>query len=67
MCFIIADIPNTTVPPLTPGTNQKMSQALVESFKSFGNEQRRLGIPKGECSFTFTSWYIFHFYSEAIF
>ena len=42
--WIVADIPNTTVPPLIPGTNQK---ALVESFKSFGIEQRRLGIPKG--------------------
>lgn len=40
------DMPSTGVPPLTPGTNQKMSQALVESFRNFGEEQRRHGIPK---------------------
>lgn len=32
--------------PLTPGTNQKMSQALIASFKLFEKEQRRLGIPR---------------------
>ncbi|KAL5020248.1 hypothetical protein ScPMuIL_003140 [Solemya velum] len=41
-----ADIHSTTVPPLTPGTNQKMSQALIESFRSFEKEQQRLSIPK---------------------
>jgi hypothetical protein len=35
------------VPPLTPGTNQKMSQAILDTFKSFEKEQKRLGIPKG--------------------
>ncbi|XP_052254302.1 protein C-ets-1-like [Dreissena polymorpha] len=34
------------VPPLTPGTTQKMSQALLESFKSFEKDQHRLGIPR---------------------
>lgn len=41
------DVPVTTqVPPLTPGTTQKMSQALLESFKSFEKDQQRLNIPK---------------------
>ena len=34
--------------PLTPGTNQKMSQALLASFQSFEKEQQRTGIPKGK-------------------
>lgn len=34
------------VPPLTPGTNQKISQAILDIFKSFETEQRRLAIPK---------------------
>ncbi|CAH1797067.1 unnamed protein product [Owenia fusiformis] len=40
------DLPQTQVPPLTPGTNQKMSAALQATFKSFEREQRRLGIPR---------------------
>ncbi|GAB6023133.1 hypothetical protein CHUAL_007216 [Chamberlinius hualienensis] len=40
-----ADIP-TQVPPLTPGTNQKMTQALQASFSSWEKERERLGIPK---------------------
>ncbi|XP_041373701.1 protein C-ets-1-like [Gigantopelta aegis] len=41
------DLPATQgVPPLTPGTTQKMSQALMESFKAFEKEQSRLNIPK---------------------
>ena len=36
------------MPPLTPGTNQKMSQALLASFQSFEKEQQRTGIPKGK-------------------
>lgn len=40
------DGPNTGVPPLTPGTNQKMSQALAASFQSFGKEQIRYNIPQ---------------------
>ena len=43
----LAEITQNAVPPLTPGTNQKMSQALAASFKSFEKEQQRLGIPKG--------------------
>ena len=47
--FSSSDLPtNTQVPPLTPGTNQKMTAALAESFKNFSSEQRRLQIPKGE-------------------
>ncbi|KAL4228759.1 Protein C-ets-1 [Mactra antiquata] len=42
-----SDVPATAqVPPLTPGTTQKMSQALLESFKSFEKDQQRLNIPK---------------------
>ncbi|KAJ8316355.1 hypothetical protein KUTeg_006369 [Tegillarca granosa] len=40
------DIPATQVPPLTPGTTQKMSQALLDSFKSFEKDQQRFNIPK---------------------
>ncbi|XP_067679300.1 transforming protein p54/c-ets-1-like isoform X1 [Haliotis asinina] len=40
------DLPSSQVPPLTPGTTQKMSQALIESFKAFEKEQTRLNIPK---------------------
>jgi hypothetical protein len=35
------------VPPLTPGTNKKMTEALKASFASWEKEQERLGIPKG--------------------
>ena len=45
--YLFADLPNTQVPPLTPGTNQKMTQALAASFKLFEREQQRLGIPRG--------------------
>ncbi|XP_048776196.1 transforming protein p54/c-ets-1-like isoform X2 [Ostrea edulis] len=39
------DIPSTTaVPPLTPGTTQKMSQAVHESFKTFEREQQKYHI-----------------------
>jgi hypothetical protein len=38
---------DTRVPPLTPRTRQKMSQAVIDTFKSFEKEQQRLGIPKG--------------------
>ncbi|KAK3587713.1 hypothetical protein CHS0354_042504 [Potamilus streckersoni] len=51
------DVPTSTqVPPLTPGTNQKMSQALLESFKTFEKEQQRLGIPKD--AFTWTELHV---------
>jgi len=39
------DLP-TQVPPLTPGTNQKMTQALAASFSSFEKERELLNIPK---------------------
>jgi len=38
----------TKIPPLTPRTRQKMSQAVLDTFKSFEKEQHRLGIPKGQ-------------------
>ncbi|KAH9424438.1 Protein C-ets-1 [Dermatophagoides pteronyssinus] len=34
------------VPPLTPGTNQKMSQALAASFASWEKERDEFNIPK---------------------
>ena len=47
-CYV-SELPcNHQVPPLTPGTNQKMSLALVASFKLFEKEQQRLRIPRGE-------------------
>ncbi|KAH7946352.1 hypothetical protein HPB49_023413 [Dermacentor silvarum] len=36
----------TQVPPLTPGTNQKMTQALTASFSSWEKERETLNIPK---------------------
>ncbi|XP_021923093.1 transforming protein p68/c-ets-1 isoform X1 [Zootermopsis nevadensis] len=39
------DIP-TQVPPLTPGTNKKMTEALKASFASWEKEQLRLNIVK---------------------
>lgn len=45
--FFKIDIP-AQVPPLTPGTNKKMTEALKASFASWEKEQERLGIPKGK-------------------
>ena len=45
-CYLITDIP-AQVPPLTPGTNKKMTEALKASFASWEKEQERQGIPKG--------------------
>ncbi|VVD01548.1 unnamed protein product [Leptidea sinapis] len=39
------DIPSQ-VPPLTPGTNKKMAEALKATFASWEKEQQRLGVPK---------------------
>lgn len=39
------DLP-AQVPPLTPGTNQKMTQALRASFSSWEKERAELNIPK---------------------
>lgn len=47
--FFVADIPSQ-VPPLTPGTNKKMAEALKATFASWEKEQLRLGVPKGESS-----------------
>lgn len=51
LCFVpfFPDIPSTTtVPPLTPGTTQKMSQAVHESFKTFEREQQKFHISNGK-------------------
>ena len=48
------DIP-AQVPPLTPGTNKKMTEALKASFASWEKEQERLGIPKGNNYFFFST------------
>lgn len=45
----VADIPSQ-VPPLTPGTNKKMAEALKATFASWEKEQLRLGVPKGNNS-----------------
>ncbi|XP_021366639.1 protein c-ets-1-B-like isoform X3 [Mizuhopecten yessoensis] len=42
-----SDIPQTPqVPPLTPGSNQKVSQAFLECFKSFDIDMQKYNIPK---------------------
>jgi c-ets proto-oncogene protein len=46
LTYGVTDIP-TQVPPLTPGTNKKMTEALKASFASWEKEQLRLNIPKG--------------------
>lgn len=48
MCHRVSDIP-AQVPPLTPGTNKKMTEALEASFASWEKERVRLNITKGEC------------------
>lgn len=47
---IVLDIP-TQVPPLTPGTNKKMTEALKASFASWEKEQIKLNITKGKISY----------------
>ena len=47
MSSVVADLP-TQVPPLTPGTSLKMTQALAASFGSFDKDRELLTIPKGE-------------------
>lgn len=49
--FPVADIP-AQVPPLTPGTNKKMTEALKASFASWEKEQIRLNITKGQWLWT---------------
>ena len=44
---VLSEIPEAGMPPLTPGTNQKMSQALMASFKSFEKDRQALSIPNG--------------------
>lgn len=45
--LFVLDIP-TQVPPLTPGTNKKMTEALKASFASWEKEQIKLNITKGK-------------------
>lgn len=47
------DIP-AQVPPLTPGTNKKMTEALKASFASWEKELVRHNIPKGKSTFLLT-------------
>ena len=42
----VADLP-TQVPPLTPGTNKKIADALMASFENWNKEQEKRNIPKG--------------------
>lgn len=73
MCSDISeeDIPVTTqVLPLTPGTSQKMSQAILDSFKSF--EKAQYDIPKDPAKWTeaqitkWLQWAIQEFHLESI-
>ena len=34
--------------PLTPGTNEKMNEAVLETFVSFDKQRRVLDIPRGQ-------------------
>lgn len=38
---------SSVVAPLTPSTNQKLSQAILDIFQGFNDEKRRLAIPSG--------------------
>ena len=40
--------PPSQVPPLTPGTNKKIADALMASFENWNKEQEKRNIPKGE-------------------
>lgn len=37
-------------PPLTPGTNKKMTEALQATFASWEKERHKLNVPKGNKS-----------------
>ena len=39
--------PASQVPPLTPGTNKKIADALMASFENWNKEQEKRNIPKG--------------------
>ena len=43
--------PPSQVPPLTPGTNKKIADALMASFGNWNKEQEKRNIPKGETAF----------------
>ncbi|KAL1423075.1 hypothetical protein MTO96_021459 [Rhipicephalus appendiculatus] len=62
----------TQVPPLTPGTNQKMTQALTASFSSWEKERESLNILKDPRQWTemdvanWLSWAIREFSLEGV-
>lgn len=43
-------------PPLTPGTNKKMTEALQATFASWEKERHKLNVPKGNNSATFCTY-----------
>lgn len=45
--FVFPDLPSQ-VPPLTPGTNQKMAQAISASFSSWEKEREQFNITEGK-------------------
>lgn len=53
--FVVSDIP-AQVPPLTPGTNKKMTEALKASFASWEKEQLKLNIVKGKSELWLLIW-----------
>lgn len=46
LLFLLSDVP-TQMPPLTPGTNKKLSEALKASFSSWEKEVQNRNITKG--------------------
>lgn len=64
MC-LLTDIPSQ-VPPLTPGTNKKMAEALKATFASWEKEQLRLGVPKGKHSLLSMTFYYSQISCESI-
>lgn len=45
--YFFTDIP-AQVPPLTPGTNKKMTEALKASYATWDKELSRHNIPRGK-------------------
>lgn len=44
--LLISDVPNQ-MPPLTPGTNKKLTEVLKQSFASWEKELQNCNITKG--------------------
>lgn len=49
---VLTDIP-AQVPPLTPGTNKKMTEALKASYQTWDKELSRHNIPRGKYIYIF--------------